>query len=172
MKEEAVRLGKIFVACALLALGLMGYSAAHAWSLFGPKNFDDCILENMKGVTSDQAASTIYGSCAAKFPTEEKKCKLRNLTKSEKSNIRGSAKVTDIGKPYFSADFYNGNSEITINAATVTISAPNIKPSQQYDLYFSYPISPRSSGSAGISIQRLPTPDKWSWDVSIKTCSK
>jgi hypothetical protein len=157
---------------AILTLGFMGCTTAQAWTLFGPKNFDDCILENMKGVTSDQAAATIYASCSAKFPTEEKKCKLRNLSTSEKSNIRGSAKITDIGKPYFAADFYNGNSEITIDAATVTISAPNIKPSQKYDLYFSYPISPRSSGSAGISIQIFPTPDKWSWNVSIKTCSK
>jgi hypothetical protein len=40
---------------------------SHAWSLFGPKNFDECVLENMKGVTSDEAAIQIMGACSRKF---------------------------------------------------------------------------------------------------------
>jgi hypothetical protein len=39
-------------------------------SLFGcsePNTFDDCILENMKGVQSDDAARMIYDSCYDKY---------------------------------------------------------------------------------------------------------
>ena len=34
-----------------------------AFSLFGPKNYDECVLENMKGVSSDTAASLVALSC-------------------------------------------------------------------------------------------------------------
>ncbi len=47
---------------------------AHAQfgGLFGPENYDQCILESMKGVTSDLAAQTIAFSCRQEFPEEEK----------------------------------------------------------------------------------------------------
>ena len=38
-----------------------------AFSLFGPKNYDECILENMKGVSSDIAARLVNNSCDEKF---------------------------------------------------------------------------------------------------------
>jgi len=36
--------------------------------LLGPSDFDECILDNMKGVNSDAAAKLIARSCAKKFP--------------------------------------------------------------------------------------------------------
>ena len=44
------------------------FNSAYAWSPLGPNTFDDCILESMKGVTSDMAAQAIYRSCKQKFP--------------------------------------------------------------------------------------------------------
>jgi hypothetical protein len=41
---------------------------AHSWSPFGPNNFDDCIIQNMKGVTSNTAAAAIRMACRQKFP--------------------------------------------------------------------------------------------------------
>ena len=38
-----------------------------AFSLFGPKNYDECVLENMKGVSSDTAARLVANSCREKF---------------------------------------------------------------------------------------------------------
>ena len=46
---------------------------SNAWSLFGPKNFEDCVLAGMKGVTSDYAAKAVYKSCMDKFPKEKPK---------------------------------------------------------------------------------------------------
>ena len=35
---------------------------------FGPSNYEECILKNMKGVTSDEAARAIRRAYRAKFP--------------------------------------------------------------------------------------------------------
>jgi hypothetical protein len=50
----------------LLALFSLHFSVG-AWNPFGPKNFDDCIIQNMKGVTSDTAAASIRHACRQKF---------------------------------------------------------------------------------------------------------
>lgn len=53
-----------------LLLGLFAISPAKAdW--FGPDNFDDCILESMKGINSNSAANIIYRSCKNKFPVKK-----------------------------------------------------------------------------------------------------
>lgn len=161
---------KIHAISIILALLSMN---AGAWNLFGPKNFDECVLENMKGVTSDTAATTIYAACDSKFSEKsEKKCSMRLLTSSELSKITSKGSFTNIGSPYFSASFYNGNANVSIDAATIAISATNIKPPQEYTLTFLSPIAPKSSGTAGVTIQTAPTPNKWGWDVQLKTCSK
>lgn len=36
----------------------------------GPSNYDECILESMKGVESDLAARLIAHSCGEKFPVK------------------------------------------------------------------------------------------------------
>jgi hypothetical protein len=38
---------------------------------FGPNNYEDCVLENMKGVTSNVAAVAIENACLKKFPLEK-----------------------------------------------------------------------------------------------------
>jgi len=48
-----------------MLFGFFG-SAQAGW--FGPKNYDECILENMKGVTLKEAVWAIQNSCRAKFP--------------------------------------------------------------------------------------------------------
>ena len=39
----------------------------YAWNVFGPKDYDECILENMKGVNSDFGARLVNKSCREKF---------------------------------------------------------------------------------------------------------
>jgi hypothetical protein len=39
----------------------------YAWNVFGPKDYDECILKNMKGVTSDIGARFVDKSCREKF---------------------------------------------------------------------------------------------------------
>lgn len=65
---------------AVFALFSLHQNIAYSWSLFGAKNYDECILENMKNVKTDQAANAVAYACASKFPSEisnEKPKKLR-----------------------------------------------------------------------------------------------
>jgi hypothetical protein len=153
-----------------IALTIFFSTDALAWSIFEPKNFDECILENMKGVTSDIAANAIGKSCAAKYPKKtEQKCKLTEAKPWDLSKITGTGSFTDIGEPYFSANLYNGMDK-SIEEITVIISGENIKQPQEYKLFLQYPISPKSSGSPGISIQSFPG-NKFKWDItSVKVC--
>ena len=151
-----------------------GFGACNAWSLFGPRTLEDCILENMKGVTSDDAAKQIQFACYSKFSEIEapKKCKMREMTSQESGNITGNSSITNIGYPYFSGNFYNGNSVATVDEIVVGFRADNIKPAQEYALYLSSPISPKSSSTAGIRVQAIPTKNfEWIFK-SLKTCSK
>ena len=46
-------------------------TSCFSWTVFGPKNYDECILENMKGVSSDSATMLIENSCREKFTEKE-----------------------------------------------------------------------------------------------------
>lgn len=100
------------------ALVLLGaFSSAYA-GIFGPSNFDDCVLESMKGVTSDMAAQAIYRSCRKKFPENQVKQNTRALTANELANLTGR------GGPsgnYFSVDLLNSNSGVTVSQVTLMV---------------------------------------------------
>jgi hypothetical protein len=49
--------------------------------LFGPSTFEECILDNSKGIASDQAAGMVARACRLKFP------------ESTPSNVSGICKV-------------------------------------------------------------------------------
>lgn len=51
----------------LVPLALL-YPAASHGGLFGPSNYDECITDSMKGVSSDVAARAIIESCRNLFP--------------------------------------------------------------------------------------------------------
>ena len=55
----------ILIAFFWTAMSLPTQSSA---GLFGPSDYDECILESMKGVTSDHAARLVAHSCRQKFP--------------------------------------------------------------------------------------------------------
>jgi hypothetical protein len=150
---------------------ILNINNASAWTIFGPRSLEDCILENMKGVTSDDAALQIRVACMQKFPGDEpKKCKMREMTAAEANNVTGNASISST--PYFSGSFYNGNSVATVDEIVVIFRADNIKPPQEYKLYLSYPIAPKSSNTAGITVQLAPTKN-FEWNFrSLKTCTR
>ena len=51
-----------------LALYVVYPSSAHSWNLFGPKNYEDCVLDGIKNAKSDQAANAVIHACSQKFP--------------------------------------------------------------------------------------------------------
>lgn len=53
---------------AILAVTTVCYPAVALAGLFGPSNYDECILENMRGVGSDIAARVVARACRSQFP--------------------------------------------------------------------------------------------------------
>lgn len=153
---------------------LISLNISYAWSLFGPSNYEECILQNMKGTTSDVAAELIADACTDKFYSapKVKKCKTREMTTKEIRNIDANGSISQLSTPYFSVNIYNGNPEITIEELTVIVMGANIASPQEYKLYISSPINPKTSGTAGVGVQNMPG-KKFSWSiVSAKTCAK
>lgn len=54
----------------VLILAVLLYPDIGRTGLFGPSNYDQCITESMKGVSSDVAARAILSSCRNQFPAE------------------------------------------------------------------------------------------------------
>ena len=81
-------------------------NSCFAWSLLGPKDFDECILENMKGVNNDIAARLVANSCREKFKEKE-------VDNSFKHNWI----LLDSGDD---KKFYYDNSTITRNGKIIT----------------------------------------------------
>lgn len=110
-----------------------------AFSFFGPDNYrecyEQCVLKNMKGVQSDEAARTIRGACRAKcrrkfdyYNTDTKKIKNKELKKEEIEKIKGKAKYSN---GFFRYDLYNQNNEwgvaeIVIKIQTVINGAKEV----------------------------------------------
>jgi hypothetical protein len=79
---------KITFILATIIFTFFSTSYAFAWSLFGPKSYEDCVINNMKGVSSDDAARAIRNACRKKFPPVEKKVLI--LPESELPRIESS----------------------------------------------------------------------------------
>ncbi|RZB30376.1 MAG: hypothetical protein SRB1_02656 [Desulfobacteraceae bacterium Eth-SRB1] len=73
-----------------LCLALILVASQGGW--FGPNDYDECILESMKGVTSDVAARLIRRSCRDKFPPQaKKKPRTKSLTYKELGQLTGKS---------------------------------------------------------------------------------
>jgi len=72
---------------------------------FKQKSYEDCLLEGLKGTTSDIAAQTIKRACAEKFPGKVRKS-LRLSSPSATARVTGTA---SIGPGTLSGHLYNGS---------------------------------------------------------------
>lgn len=86
--------------------------------LFGPSDYDECILESMKGVKSDLAARAIIRSCREKFPKQSHKG--TSLPKHAIQNLSGRAGVNFQNN--FTGHIYNGNKDWIITQITVRLT--------------------------------------------------
>ena len=114
MKKKIVR-----IVILSLMLCCVNYSNNYA-SWLAPDNYEDCILEGMKGVTSDVAAREIRNACRKKFPVEQEQQKsTRQLTSEELSKIEGNGGIGSDSDSKFYCELYNGNSNIVITDITI-----------------------------------------------------
>jgi len=67
MRSRLSQLHLLLISCLFLA-----FSSTARADLFGPENYDECIIESMEGVKSDVAARAIAQACMSQFPEETK----------------------------------------------------------------------------------------------------
>jgi hypothetical protein len=97
----------------------VAFSVEAGW--FGPSNYDECIIESMKGVTSDVAARHVARSCRQKFPDKPiAQKKSRNLSANELGQVTGRA-GNDYGN-HFGGNLYNGNTRVTVTQVSVVVA--------------------------------------------------
>jgi hypothetical protein len=84
---------------ALMMLAVMSSPAAAG--LFGPSNYDECVLTNLKGVSSDMGARMVAAACARQFP--DKKPAARPATKPPAAAPSGAVEAPGYSNGF--ADF-------------------------------------------------------------------
>lgn len=136
----------------------------------GPKNYDECILENAKGISDKDVMFQIEMACMNKFPekSEASSCNPSELDLIQKQKIQFSDVSVGPTK-YLRVPFYNGNEDIDIREMYVTLESDNLQAPQKYKLYVGV-VSPLQSGSGGTEVAQIPT-QGWSFSVnSVKGC--
>ncbi|NLY15344.1 MAG: hypothetical protein GXZ05_03045 [Gammaproteobacteria bacterium] len=140
------------------------------FSLFGcdqitsPKDYDDCILKNMRGVDSDLGAAQIRSSCRKKFPKEsEYRNKERDLDYREIAAVTGRAGLS-YGNRY-SGSLYNGNKDITVTSVNVRVSSKvgENEISREYQVKVNIP--PQTTSDFGFDIIVGDKGAEYSWGL-------
>jgi hypothetical protein len=93
-KNKGKNLKRLFTVICLLIW--MPIPAMGGW--FGPSNYEECILKNMKGVTSDKAVLEIRKACRAKFPRKVEE-KYLDVPMRILKNVTGEAWFIDKAHP-------------------------------------------------------------------------
>lgn len=153
-----------------IAIALCLFTApSYAWTLFGPKNYDECILEGMKGVTSDTAAGAVIHACSNKFSATTKSCSPIPLVKAEYANMEfnGSSSYR-----VFKLRVYNAHKTKAIHSVLVELAAKNIDPPQAYTVDFYPPVPPQSSGEGSAVLIVEPSDDKTLRILEIRGCQE
>lgn len=99
---------------------MLCFSTASRSALFGPSNYNECIVDAMKGVTSDVAASAIKQSCRDKHSNS---LSSRDITKNVREKIEVVRGGFDDGSNGFNfyVQLYNASDyEITSMILTMT----------------------------------------------------
>ncbi|WP_262460781.1 hypothetical protein [Alloalcanivorax balearicus] len=129
-----------------------------------PKDYDDCILKNMKGVDSDLGASEIRGSCRKKFPKgSEYRFKERDLEPIEIISLDGRAGLR-FGNRY-SGNIYNGNKNTTITSVTVKITAKVGEKESSREYKTDVKILPLTTSDFGFDIVASEKGSEYSWSI-------
>jgi hypothetical protein len=144
LSETALKYLLIIVA----ALGTLGWPAPGKAGWFGPSDYDECILESMKGVTSDDAASHIARSCRRKFPpSANQEIASRPLLKEEKEKLTIIGEWSKHLHGYWYVQVHNGNQDVTISRMEIKISSP-VGENFQENVYRAHAtIKPNTKGS-------------------------
>jgi hypothetical protein len=143
---------------------------------FKKQSYEDCILENMKGVKSDDAANQIKMACELKMYSDNystssstEKCEIRLLSDAELKNVSGKAKLESYG--FLKVKVYNGNTSIKIKDIKVKIT--DLENQKQFDFQLTNSEVDPISTSGEMLAELLYAPKKWNWymyDITTEIC--
>jgi hypothetical protein len=149
-------------------------------SACGPQTRNDCILENMRGVTSDDAAIAIRNACNSKHTRHsiappKSECGTRPMTAKElaKLQIRARVKWEDLSLNYLTFSVYNGNNtsveKMSVRIRDISFSAP-----QDYEVLGTRPLVRPSAAAQDliVSVASRPSDDFRFQLLSAETCSE
>lgn len=139
-------------------------SGTYAGWLGGPSDYDECILEEMKGVTSDVAARLIRQSCQKKFPQKTLEDKSVELPNSALEKIEGKAGTSNTG--YFEGNLFNGNGDWHITSLTVRLVDNKTKQYKDYETsvnqgIYSSSLPPLARGEFSFKAYEIPKDISW-----------
>jgi hypothetical protein len=169
---------KKYIKAALLIIVMSVPFMARA-ALFGPSNYNECILENMKGVTSNSAALAIKQACRSKFPPKNNTdpsefIKKYSVTAEDINQVQINSIGLDNNYLYF--EIYNGIKDGTLTTITFryriipkdNLPLPWSKP-ENYNFSdgFGDPIKPLSYGRIYPKYDTKKLPNSFSVDVKI-----
>ena len=156
----------------IIAICLLLASPIQA-GIFGPKNYDECILKHMKGVTSDLAARAICDSCLKQFP-KKKSWEVKSLSDEQIKKLSIGQAAFSNNQNRFTGDLYNGNTDINICDITVnlttTINGKKVQRAYVGDFYTPFP-GPLETRRFGFDIIAGDPYAKYSWEIiEAKSC--
>lgn len=144
------------------------HNITEAWNgLGGPDDYDECILNNMKGTTSDIAARAIYRSCREKFPEEVEV--YESLPREALASVSGRGSINEIGS--FRGKIHNG-SGWAIKEMKIAIKDNKSGDIKEYNEGYtingsSFMLSPNEVGFLDFMVIDSPDDISW-WIVSAK----
>lgn len=128
--------------------------------------YDDCIIQNLKGVTSDVAAVEIRKACRSKYPEEKVNLPSKSLYGVDAHSAFVNAELI---KNYFGAGFFLSGTntlEHSITGVTLSIKFNNLP---EVTIRSEALVKPMSSGTFSIALNNKEANDLKSW--SIKSVS-
>ncbi len=131
----------------------------------GPRDYNECVLESMKGVTSDDAARLIMASCLAKFPPKPKTEEpAEPLGLFELVGLTGRAGIS-YGDTY-RGNLYNGNPNVTVSEVEITVTAKHTSGETTRKYRVPVTIPPLSAKDFSFDIVVGEEGSDYSWSIS------
>ena len=180
--KGGLSLKRIFFIFAIISIGFNANAG-----IFGPSNYDECIMENMKGVSSDVAARQVTMACRRKFPEKTKSSqepKKRIWNYKDRENFRlfatsyfiggrlsSEEKARISGRIGINRSFFSGNTEIygRINNGNASVSADSIviniwNEYRSYKYVLDIFIKPRKTESFSFPFD-WPKDESFNWNI-------
>jgi hypothetical protein len=145
----------------------------------GPSNYDECITDTMKGVSSDVAAHAIIESCRNLFPEPQPDAapqaavpaaaseapvpeNARDLTADELGRLRSRAKVFG---SHYRVTIDNDNPDLTLTEVTIAVWDEGNPVASRKEYSEAVHIAPRESALVKYTVHYRGEETGWSWGV-------